>query len=300
MSPADQILLEGAPAELTRAPLRRIGEGIGKVVYASEHWVVKRERSPSEVVALIVVWRLIRKVQRFLPCRLTRDLLERPSRQIRFLRVMVQAAMPFLPKALWFTTRIRQVWRQYHTRSTRGERLAREQLAGTALVPRQVEFPPISVQVGGWPGWLTVSQATERVEATLYQRLGDLARLGSFDEVERWLDRFLTLRQSGWRRGLFSTDAHLKNFGVIGDRIVLLDAGGLTDRWQEIEERLTFEEVVAQPHIQLGLGPFLGARPDIAARFNTRWKSVVNRETVRELWPGEGPLLARASQKVEQ
>lgn len=285
MSSADSILLDGAPEELTRARLRRIGEGIGKVVYASDHWVVKRERSPSEVVALIVVWRLIRKVERFLPRRLTRRLLERPSRQIRLLRVMVQAAMPFVPKTLWFTKHIRQIWKQYQTRSARGERLAREQLSGTSLIPREVEFPPIQVQVGGWPGWLTVASATERVEATLHQRLRELARANRFDEVEDWLNRFLTLRQSGWRRGLFSVDAHLKNFGVIGDRLVLLDSGGLTDRWRDIEERLELEEVIAQPHIQLGLGPVLGARPDIADRFDARWKAVVNRDTIRELWP---------------
>ena len=50
-------VLPHAPEELTRGRLRRIGEGIGKVVYASEQWVVKRERSPFEIVALIVLWR---------------------------------------------------------------------------------------------------------------------------------------------------------------------------------------------------------------------------------------------------
>jgi hypothetical protein len=73
---------------------------------------------------------------------------------------------------------------------------------------------------------------------------------------------------------------------VTGDRIVLLDPGGLTDNWAEVEGRLSFEEVVSEPHIQLGLGSVLGARPDIAARFNTRWKALVNRSNVSDRWAG--------------
>jgi len=274
-----------APRELTTERLHRIGEGIGKVVYASDHWVVKRERAPYEIVALIVLWKILRRAERILPGRMGKKLLERPSRQIRFLRLLVQAAMAVAPKALWFTSHIREIWKEYHFRDARGERLAREHLAGTAFVPEQVFFPTTRVQVHGWPGWLMVCEATERVEATLHEKLAQLARASRFEELERWLDRFVDLRQSGWRLGLFSVDAHLKNFGVIGDRIVLLDPGGLTNRWKDIEEKLVFEEVVSQPHIQLGLGPVLGGRPDIAARFDTRWKAIVNRAVVSHLWP---------------
>jgi len=278
-------MLTHAPDELTRGRLRRLGEGIGRVVYASEHWVVKRQRTPSEVVALIVLWRLLRKLEHSLPGGSGLRLLRRPSRQIRFLRVMMQAAMLVIPKSIWFTTHIRQAWKLYRFRDARGERLAREHLIGTSLVPERVIFPPTRVRVGGWPGWLTVSEATQRVEATLHQRLSELAKAGRFQDVEQWLDRFLDLRQSGWKRGLFSVDAHLKNFGVSGDRIVLLDTGGLSNRWAEIEEKLAFEEVVAQPHIQLGLGRLLGDRPDIADRFDSRWRGIVNRSVVRNHWP---------------
>lgn len=278
-------MLPHAPAELTGGRLRRLGEGIGKVVYASPHWVVKRDRSPSEIVALIVLWKAIRKVEHVLPKRLSRRLLERPSRQIRLLRVMVQGAMRVVPKSVWFTTHIREVWRLYHRRSLRGERLAQAHLTGTPFIPERVTFPPTRVRVGGWPGWLTVCEATERVESTLYQRLSELARAGRLDELEQWLNRLLELRQSGWKLGLFSVDAHLKNFGVSGDRIVLLDTGGLSNRWSEIERRLALEEVVTQPHIQLGLGQLLGGRPDIASRFDARWKATVNREVVRSHWP---------------
>jgi hypothetical protein len=267
-------LLLRAPDELTAGRLRRLGEGIGKVVYASEHWVVKRPRTPSEVVALILLWKL-----------LPRPLLARPSRLIRLLRVCLQAVMQFVPRGVWLSTHVKEVWRVYRTRDLRGARLAKAHLDGTHLVPEVIAFPPVRVQVGGWPGWLTVSEATARVEATLHERLVQLSRQRRFAEIQLWLDRFLELRQSGWQRGIFSLDAHLKNFGVAGDRIVLLDSGGLTDRWQEVQERLIFEEVVAQPHVQLGLGAVLAPCPAIAAAFDARWKEIVNRQSVRSHWP---------------
>ncbi len=280
-------VLPKAPRELTKSRLLRLGEGIGKVVYASDHWVVKREREPFEIVALIVLWRMLRGLDRVLPGKLGTLLASKPSRPLRFLRVAVQGTLLIVPKAVWFQAKVRRIWAQYHVRNVRGERLARERLAGTDLVPEHVMFPPVRVKVGGWPGWMTVSEATERVEATLHQKLVDLGREARFDEIEAWLDRLLALRQSGWSRGLFSTDAHLKNFGVIGERVVLIDAGGLTDRWSEIGSRLDIEEVLAEPHIQLGLGRCLGACPDVADRFNEKWKSKVNHETVKELWPDE-------------
>jgi hypothetical protein len=285
MPEAEPRFLPHAPDELITGRLRRIGEGIGKVVYASDHWVVKRERKPPEVVALIVLWRLIRKAEKILPGNMGTRLLNKPSRQIRLLRVMIQAAMAVVPKAIWFPSHIREVWKQYHVRSVRGERLARTHLAGTDFIPEQVQFPATRVEVKGWPGWLVISEATQRVETTLHQRLAELSRAQRFTDLEQWLDRFLDLRQSAWRLGVFSVDAHLKNFGVAGDRIVLIDTGGLTNRWAEIESRLAFEEVVSQPHIQLGLGPMLGSRPDIAVRFDERWKSIVNRDVVKQLWP---------------
>src|SRR5262245_26568574 len=106
--------MQHAPEELLTGRLRRLGEGIGKVVYASEHWVVKRERSASEVVALIVLWRLLRRFERVLPQRVSHYLMSRPSRQLRMLRLMVQASMAAVPKAIWFRAHIRQIWKQYH------------------------------------------------------------------------------------------------------------------------------------------------------------------------------------------
>jgi hypothetical protein len=283
-------LLTHAPEELTRGKLRRLGEGVGKVVYASDHWVVKRERSPREVIALIAVWNLLRRLERLLPGRLGARVRNRPARQIRFLRVLTQTLILILPRTLWFASHLGGMWRAHYKRDLRGERLAQARLAGTGLVPHRVDFPPTRVRIGGWPGWLTVDHAAERVESTLYQRLAELSQARRFHEVEVWLDRFLELRKAGWRTGLFSIDAHLKNFGVSADRVVLLDTGGLTDRWPEIEKRLEELERVAEPHVRLGLGEILKLRPDIAARFNTQWKRLVNREEVqRRISKAEAP-----------
>ncbi|MBL8232213.1 MAG: hypothetical protein JNL98_27205 [Bryobacterales bacterium] len=204
------------------------------------------------------------------------------------LRLMVQACMKVVPQSVWFTERVRNVWRGYQSRNLRGERLAEEHLSGTPLVPMRVSFPATRVQVRGWPGWLMVSEATERAECTLYQRLIDLAARGRFVDMEHWLDRFFELRRSGWSRGLFSTDAHLKNFGVIGNRIVLLDSGGLTDHWPDVETHLEVEESVQKPHQRLGLGDALASHPEIAQRFDERWKSTVNRGVVQQHWPATG------------
>ena len=279
--------LPGPPEELTTTRLRRVGEGVGKVVYASEHWVVKRERSPFEVVAIIVLWNALRKLKRVFPAGWIDRLMQGPSREIRLLRVMVQSVMLVVPKSLWYSTHIRKAWRVYMARDIRGERLAEQHLHGTDLVPEVVEFPPTSLRVRGWPGSLTVSSATERVETTLHHRLSVLADAGRFDEIEQWLDRLLKLRQSGWSRGLFSVDAHLKNFGVCGDRLVLLDTGGLTNRWADIQNQLDYEQQVSEPHRRLGLGEILASRPDVAARFNKEWKATVNHEVVKECWPSD-------------
>jgi hypothetical protein len=273
------------PAELTCAPLRRLGEGIGKVVYASEHWVVCRERSPLEMVALILLWKGLRKLEWLLPGAWGKRLRDRPSRQIRFLRVMVHGAILVFPRALWFSSHIRDILRLYHRRSVRGERLANIHLTGSNLIPERIAFPPARVRIGGWPGWLVVSEAAERVETTLHQKMLHLAREDRFEELEQWLDRLLQTRQAGWRLGLFSLDAHLKNFGAIGERIVLLDTGGLTNRWAEVEGRLEAEESMGAPHVRLGLGELLADHSEIAQRFDERWRATINPAVVRECWP---------------
>jgi hypothetical protein len=278
-------VLPHAPAELTGGRLQRLGEGIGKVVYASDHWVVKRERSPSAILALILLWKLVRRVEQNVPGGFGRKLLRRPSRQIRFLRVMVQGVVLVVPRSFWVATHAWQMWTLYTRRDVRGERLAETHLEGTKVMPETIEFPPVRVAVGGWPGWLTVSEATERVEGTLYQKLLELARAGRYEEMEVWLNRFLELRQAGWQRGVFSVDAHLKNFGVTGERVVLLDTGGLTNDWKEIEKRLRGDSEPRPAHRRLGLAPLLRGHPELAARFDAKWNETVNYEEVRRNWP---------------
>ncbi|MDQ1473867.1 MAG: hypothetical protein QOJ99_5347 [Bryobacterales bacterium] len=276
-----------APEELTDGRLHRLGEGIGKVVYASEHWVVKRERSPTEVVALILLWKMLRRWAHKIPFGWGDRLMRRPSRLIRFLRIATQAGMAVIPKSIWYSKHVSQVLRTYVSRDRRGEKLARTHLTGSTLVPEIITFPPETVLVGGWPGWLTIREATERVEATLDKKIEALATEGDFAGVELWLNRFLDTRLAGWQRGLFSVDAHLKNFGVVGQRVVLLDTGGLTDRWTDIAERLSKDEQVAEPHAQLGLAGVLAEQPHVASRFNERWKSMVNRDAVGDILGAE-------------
>lgn len=278
-------VLSHIPEELTNSPLRRLGEGMGKVVYASEHWVIARERSPLEMVALVLLWKGLRNFERLLPGSWRRRIRDRPSRQIRFLRVLVQGAILILPRALWYSAHIRDMLRLYHRRSIRGERLAKAHLTGSELIPERIEFPPAPVRIEGWHGWLVVSEASERLDATLHDKMIRLAREDRFGELEQWFERLLQARQDGWRRGLFSLDAHLKNYGTIEERVVLLDTGGLTDRWSEVERGLEVEESIARPHIRLGLGTLLANHPEIARRIDQRWKATVNRDVVRNNWP---------------
>jgi len=276
-----------APDDLTSGRLTRVGEGINKVVYASEYWVVKRQRRPSEIIALIFVWKILRALDHLLPGGIARRLLEKPGRQIRFLRVVFQAFVVPIPRVVWLATHAGALWRWHSSREVQGQILADAFLAGTSLVPRRVLFPPTRLKVAGWPGWLVASEAMERVETTLQDRINELARARRFDDIEVWLERFIEFRKSGWQRGVLSLDPHLKNYGVVADRVVLLDAGGLTNNWREIEKRLGSENDYDSPHVRLGLEMTLRDRPDIARRFDDRWKATVNVESVRGHWPGE-------------
>jgi hypothetical protein len=80
-------------------------------------------------------------------------------------------------------------------------------------------------------------------------------------------------------------DAHLQNFGVLGERVVLLDTGGLTNRWEDVAAGLEAGERFLSPHARLGLEMTLRDRPDIAERFDTQWRLTVNADSVRQQWP---------------
>ncbi len=152
--------LPRAPSELTQSPLKRLGEGIGKVVYASQHWVVKRERRPSEILALIGIWKLIRRIEQFCPAWLYRRLAPDRRRRIQLMVMVFRPIIMLLPRGLWFATHIGEYWRWYTKSEARGAMLAEKYLTGTALVPERVTFPPTRIEVPEWPGWLVVSEAT--------------------------------------------------------------------------------------------------------------------------------------------
>ncbi len=278
-------VMPDAPEELTCGRLRRLGEGVGKVVYASQNWVVKRERSTSEVFSMIVAWKMIRRLEQHLPGNWGWNIRQHPSRQLRMLRVAARAAVAVVPRGLWYSSHVGDMWRIYAHRDTRGEHLAVKHLAGTSIVPETITFPPTRVRISGWPGYLIVSEATERVECTLYDKVVKLAGQGNFELVEIWLERLLELRRAAWRRGVYSVDAHLRNFGVIHSRVVLLDAGGLTDRWSEVEEHLAHLSAAPRPHVEMGLREVLEEAPSVASRFDEKWRESVNRDTVRYYWP---------------
>jgi hypothetical protein len=52
-----------------------------------------------------------------------------------------------------------------------------------------------------------------------------------------------------------------------------------------VEQRLEAEELMAQPHVRLGLGALLEEHSEIARRFDQRWKATINTKVVRECWP---------------
>lgn len=134
-------ILPQAPDELTGQRLHRLGEGIGKVVYASDHWVVRRQRSASEILALIVIWKMLRRMEHLLPGRLGQRLLEKPSHQIRLLRVVIQPFVLAVPRSLWYMTHAGEMWKLYRSRDRRGERLARQRLAVPGSCRNASSFP---------------------------------------------------------------------------------------------------------------------------------------------------------------
>src|SRR6185369_15177408 len=146
--PVKAPVLTRAPEDLTRRRLIRLGEGINKVVYASDHWVVKRERRPNEIITLICVWKLLRRLDHLLPGGVGRRMLERPGRQIRFLRLVFEALVLPIPRSFWLATHVGSLWRWHSSREVEGQILADAHLEGSALVPARVTFPPTRVQVG--------------------------------------------------------------------------------------------------------------------------------------------------------
>ncbi len=186
--------LDRAPEELTAGRLKRIGEGVGKVVYATQHWVVKRDRGASEIIALILIWRMLKRLERFLPRRLAARWASHPSTALRVLRMAVQTVVSLVPKTFWFSTHWGRIWQKFVHRDVRGEYLAVKHLSGTSLVPETVTFPHAGA---GWRlAWMAGGDRGHRARGgNLYDRLRKLAAESRWNEVERWLERLLELRR---------------------------------------------------------------------------------------------------------
>jgi hypothetical protein len=131
---------------------------------------------------------------------------------------------------------------------------------------------------------MMAASAEERAECSLIQKLETLATLGQFDEIEIWLNRFIEFRRRAWSEGVFSADPHLKNYGVIGKRIVLLDFGGLTMDLKVVEDHLQETNGHRRPDQRLRLEKILEKRPDIAGRFNANWDNLMQLSVVRDAW----------------
>jgi hypothetical protein len=59
----------------------------------------------------------------------------------------------------------------------------------------------------------------------------------------------------------------------------------LTNNWSDIQKRLGPTDEFDSPHVKLGLEMTLRDRPDIAERFDARWRATVSAEAVRNSWP---------------
>ena len=125
---------------------------------------------------------------------------------------------------------LRRVLRVYRARDRRGEKLARKHLAG-----EPVWFPNASHfrRRRSWPGAARVA-----VRPRGHRARGRYPRPRSRTSQKRGISTKSSAQPippyppERWQLGSFSGGCALKNFGVIGKRIVLLDTGGPTNRWR--------------------------------------------------------------------
>jgi hypothetical protein len=110
------------------------------------------------------------------------------------------------------------------------------------------------------------------------------ARLGRLDDLERWLDRFMTFQTELWCHGVFFGASNpFENHGVLEERLTIIDYSGLTDDPREI--RRTVATVRARWTEQARGLRTLPMRPESAARFAQRLDEMLRPAIVRGYWP---------------
>ena len=143
-------------AELTGAPLERVGSGFESIVYGSTCWVVKVPRDErglaASLLATVVVGRALRPLRTWAGGR--PEIGSPPGRRwrsagtvaVRRLWPVVQggcrAILIMVPERSWRGSGIERRARWLRARAEECQRLAMRCLDGTPLVPRRVELPP--------------------------------------------------------------------------------------------------------------------------------------------------------------
>jgi glycosyltransferase involved in cell wall biosynthesis len=283
--PLDEAVdVESVRDELTRAQLERVGSGFEKVVFGSRRWVVKIPRDERGLGAALLATVAVDRARRLLARRHPAVRFRAGSRIWTVLREAFRVAIVMVPERWWRGSRVERRVRWLRARAEACERLARRRLDGTALTPGRVEILPTRIRTARWGRRWTVTTAHQRVDRSLADEAWRCLRLGRFQNLEQWLDRFLAFQTELWRRGVFFGASNpLENHGVLGDRLVLLDESGLTDDPREI--RLTLDSVRAR---------WLDAMRDLDARrrrqppresFAQRLTRLMQPSVIREHWP---------------
>ena len=284
-------------AEFTGAPLERVGSGFESIVYGSTCWVVKVPRDErglaASLLATVVVGRALRPLRTcggapgnrepagaaMAFCRDRRG----PTPVARGARGL-PAILIMVPERSWRGSGIERRARWLRARAEECQRLAMRCLDGTPLVPRRVELPPTRIRTARWGRRRTVTTAYQRVDRTLWDEALRCGRLGRVDELDRWLDRFLSFQIMLWRRGvLFAASNPYENHGVLGDRLVLLDHGGLIEDPRTI--RLSLDTVRTR-WLEQTRDLYTTARSTASCEpFGQRLSDLLQPSAVRMHWP---------------
>ncbi|MBZ0165314.1 MAG: rhomboid family intramembrane serine protease, partial [Candidatus Omnitrophica bacterium] len=288
-------------AEITAQPLVRIGQGWQKVVYASDNWVVQQEWSIAAAATIVKRSRLLNKyIRRFVP-NTTLASLRNPNTftvkqfAVKIAKIIVFRAMFF---TLWSLFKMMPRFVLQRTHSGRAILAHRDEarqaedilknsaLANSDYIPRRYSIKPTKVRLAGHLFSVTTTQVVERADNTLHDHLAMLVAEGRVEEAKEWLDRFLRMQVMLWEMGLFEYTFQPGNYGVIGQRLVLLDHGEMTNRHDEINVKLArwHDEayVWTVSSFERAFGP---EHQDIVQEYFERMTRLINKEAIEQHWP---------------